>query len=64
MLAFPLFLISHADVGWADLAGVLAWLTGIPGLVFSLYAAARYVPLARAALAEGRAAGRPAGSAA
>jgi cardiolipin synthase len=64
MFAFPLFLMSHSDAPWADLAGVLAWLTGIPGLVLSLYAAARYVPLARAALAEGRAAGRPAGSAA
>ncbi len=64
MFAFPFFLVSHADVGWADIAGVLAWLTGIPGLAFSLYAAALYVPLARAALAEGRGAGRPAGSAA
>jgi cardiolipin synthase (CMP-forming) len=64
MFAFPLFLMSHSDAGWAQLAGVLAWLTGIPGLVLSLYAAARYVPLARSALAEGRAAGRPAGSAA
>ena len=64
MFAFPLFLMSHSDAGYADLAGVLAWLTGIPGLALSLYAAARYVPLARAALAEGRAAGRPAGSAA
>jgi cardiolipin synthase (CMP-forming) len=64
MFAFPLFLMSHSDAVWADLAGVLAWLTGIPGLAFSLYAAARYVPLARAALAEGRASGRPAGSAA
>jgi cardiolipin synthase len=62
MFAFPLFLMSHSDAAWADLAGVLAWLTGIPGLAFSLYAAARYVPLARTALAEGRAAGRPAGS--
>jgi cardiolipin synthase len=64
MFAFPFFLMSHSDAGWADLAGVLAWLTGIPGLAFSLYAAARYVPLARTALAEGRGAGRPAGSAA
>jgi cardiolipin synthase len=54
MMAFPLFLASHSDVAWADAAGVLAWLTGIPGLVLSLYAAVLYVPLARRALAEGR----------
>jgi cardiolipin synthase len=56
MMAFPLFLGSHADdLGWQDLAGVLAWLTGIPGLILSWYSAALYVPLARKALAEGRA---------
>jgi len=57
MMAFPLFLASHSDLSWADTAGVLAWLTGIPGLVLSLYAAVLYVPLARRALAEGRAEG-------
>lgn len=55
MVAFPLFLASHSTLGWADTAGVLAWLAGIPGLVLSLYAAALYVPLARQALADGRA---------
>ena len=55
MMAFPLFLASHSDLSWADTAGVLAWLTGIPGLVLSLYAAVLYVPMARQALAEGRA---------
>jgi cardiolipin synthase len=55
MVAFPLFLASHSTLGWADLAGVLAWATGIPGLALSLYAAVLYVPLARRALAEGRA---------
>ena len=55
MIAFPLFLASHSDLSWADTAGVLAWMTGIPGLVLSLYAAVLYVPLARQALAEGRA---------
>jgi len=54
MISFPLFLASHSDISWADAAGVLAWLTGIPGLVLSLYAAVLYVPLARRALAEGR----------
>jgi cardiolipin synthase len=55
MIAFPLFLASHSELSWADTAGVLAWLAGIPGLALSLYAAVLYVPLARQALAEGRA---------
>jgi len=56
LCAYPLFLGSHADdLGWEDLAGVLAWVCAIPGLVFSYVAAAGYVPLARRALAEGRA---------
>lgn len=55
MIAFPLFLASYSTLGWADTAGVLAWLAGIPGLVLSIYAAILYVPLARRALAEGRA---------
>jgi cardiolipin synthase (CMP-forming) len=60
MVAFPLFLISHSDVGWADTAGDLAWVAALPGLGFSLYAAASYVPIARRALAEGRSARQPA----
>jgi cardiolipin synthase len=55
MIAFPLFLASHSDLSWADTAGVLAWIAGIPGLVLSLYAAALYIPIARRALREGRA---------
>jgi cardiolipin synthase len=56
LCAYPLFLGSHADdLGWEDLAGVLAWVCAIPGLIFSYIAAAGYVPLARRALAEGRA---------
>jgi cardiolipin synthase len=60
MVAFPLFLISHSDVSWAGTAGTLAWVAGIPGLCFSLYAAATYVPIARRALADGRAERQPA----
>jgi cardiolipin synthase len=55
MVAFPLFLASHSDLSWADTAGVLAWIAGIPGLALSLYAAVLYVPIARRALREGRA---------
>jgi cardiolipin synthase (CMP-forming) len=55
MIAFPLFLASHSDLSWADTAGVLAWIAGIPGLALSLYAAVLYVPIARRALREGRA---------
>ena len=54
MIAFPLFLGAASDISWADTAEVLAWLTGIPGLVLSLYSAVLYIPLARRALAEGR----------
>jgi cardiolipin synthase (CMP-forming) len=55
MVAFPLFLAAESTVGWADTAEVLAWVAGIPGLALSVYSAALYVPLARRALAEGRA---------
>lgn len=55
MVAFPLFLGSHADnLGWEDLAEVLAWIFVVPGLVLAWYAAIAYVPRARVALAEGR----------
>lgn len=52
LMAFPLFLAHESSLGWWQ---GWAWLTGIPGLVLSLYAAALYVPMARRALAEGRA---------
>jgi cardiolipin synthase len=56
MLAFPLFLTSHSTISWHELAGTLAWLTGIPGLIFSYIAAALYVPIGLRALREGRSA--------
>ena len=55
MFAFPLFLASHSTLGWAALAGVLAWCFGIPGLLLSYYAWALYVPIGIKALQEGRA---------
>ena len=54
MVAYPLFLVSHADVNWSDIAEVLAWIVIVPALVASYWAAAQYVPLARRALADGR----------
>ena len=58
MFAFPLFLGSHSTVSYADLCGFLAWCFAIPGLVLSYYALFLYIPLARTALAEGRASRR------
>jgi cardiolipin synthase len=49
LMAFPLFLASESSLDWWQ---GWAWLTGIPGLVLSLYAAVLYVPMARRALAE------------
>ncbi len=56
MFAFPLFLTSHSTIGWRDTAHVMAWVTGIPGLIFSYIAWAQYVPIGIRALREGRAA--------
>lgn len=55
MVAFPLFLVAASEASWADVARPLAWIIGAIGLVLSWYAAITYVPLARRALAEGRA---------
>ncbi len=55
MVAFPLFLASHSTLGWHHLAGILAWVAGLPGLVLSYIAWARYAPLGLAALRAGRA---------
>jgi len=55
MVAFPLFLVAHSTAGWKDPAAVVAWGFAIAGLGFAWYAAVTYVPLARRALAEGRA---------
>ncbi len=54
LIAYPGFLMSHADVGWAPIAGVVAWVTVIPGLVCSYISAAGYVPVAREAVRAGR----------
>ena len=60
MVAFPLFLVSHTDVFWADGAEVVAYAVGVPSLVLHYYAAWGYVPLAAEALRDGRSARRSA----
>jgi cardiolipin synthase len=55
MFAYPFFLLSHAGTSVDDAARVAAWCCAIPGLILSYYAAATYLPLARRALADGRA---------
>jgi cardiolipin synthase len=55
MFAFPLFLWSDAISGTAsDVILAAAWFMAVCGLVLSYYAALTYVPLARAALRDGR----------
>lgn len=56
MITLPLFLIGHADVTGAGLWRALGWVVGIPSLLLSYYTIREYVPLARKALSDGRAA--------
>jgi cardiolipin synthase len=54
MVAFPLFLTGHAHDDWHQIAEALAWVCVIPALLVGWYAAITYIPMARAALSEGR----------
>jgi cardiolipin synthase len=54
MVAYPLFLVSHAGVNWSGIARVLAWIVIVPAMLFAYKAVFEYVPLARQALAAGR----------
>jgi cardiolipin synthase len=56
MMAFPFYHASHSTLGWRDSAEIGAWITGIPGLIFSWYSAVLYLPLGKAALRQGRSA--------
>jgi cardiolipin synthase len=57
MFSLPMFLLSaHIDGFWHWEMLVVGWGFGIAGIVLGYYAAAQYVPHARLALAEGRAA--------
>lgn len=49
MVAFPLFLASHADVSGADWYGLIGWIVGLPSLVLSWMSGLSYVPPALAA---------------
>ncbi|HUY21077.1 MAG TPA: CDP-alcohol phosphatidyltransferase family protein [Acidimicrobiales bacterium] len=55
MVAYPTFLLAHGHAGWQQPIGVVAWLCAVPGLALAWIAAAAYVPVARRALARGRA---------
>ena len=54
MVSFPLFLWADSITSGHDLVLASAWFFAVVGLVFGYYSAARYIPLARTALREGR----------
>jgi cardiolipin synthase len=56
MFAFPFFLAGSSTKSSAPIFEALGWMTGVPGLVLSYYAAILYIPIGRRALREGRAA--------
>lgn len=56
MSAYPAFLLAHGAASWQLDVRDAAWVVGIVGLALGWLAAATYVPVARRALAEGRAA--------
>jgi cardiolipin synthase len=56
MFAFPLFLAGSSTRSSAPIFQALGWMTGVPGLLLSYYAAVLYVPIGLRALREGRAA--------
>jgi len=56
MFALPMFLLAAAAHSVDTLFNFLGWCFAIGGILLAYYAAARYVPSARAALREGRAA--------
>lgn len=58
MFSYPAFLLSYGTAGWQGPIRVVAWVTGLIGLTLAWVAAASYVPPARTAFREGRAARR------
>ncbi len=58
MFAYPLLLGGASSIGSADVLRILGWICGVPGLAIAWFAAWRYVPIARRALADARAKSR------
>jgi cardiolipin synthase len=58
MFAYPTFLLAYGDAGWQVPITVIAYVTGITGLVLAWIAAGSYIAPARKALRDGRAARR------
>jgi hypothetical protein len=54
MFSYPAFLLSDGTAAWQGPVHVIAWITGIIGLILAWTAAASYVPVARRALSDGR----------
>jgi cardiolipin synthase len=62
MFAYPTFLLAYGGAGWQAPITVIAYVTGITGLVLAWIAAWSYIGPARKALRDGRAARRLKGS--
>ena len=58
MFAYPTFLLAYGGAGWQAPFTVIAYVTGVTGLVLAWIAAGSYVGPARKALRDGRAARR------
>jgi cardiolipin synthase len=56
MFALPMFLAAHAIPSWRIPFNIGGWGFAIGGIILGYYAAAKYIPAARVALSEGRAA--------
>jgi cardiolipin synthase len=54
MFSYPAFLLGYGTAGWQEPIRIVAWVTGITGLVLAWIAAGSYIPVARKALSEGR----------
>jgi len=55
LFAYPFLLGGASTIAGAEILRLLGWVCGILGLVIAWYAAAGYVPIARAGLADARA---------
>ena len=62
MFAYPTFLLAYGGASWQAPITVIAYVTGITGLVLAWIAAGSYIAPARKALREGRAARHVKGS--